>query len=167
MTENQHQDHDQTPGQAADEAAEPDQAKAPTGYTLQQFPEKMAVVRLPPGAEVPPWAESASLLSITATATETSVVCAGRDVPTKVVAQKGLTAFAVQGPLDFALVGVLASLLTPLAEAGISVFTISTYDTDWILVPMRDAEKATEAWRRHGHTVAVAVPVKPTRKGRK
>jgi hypothetical protein len=136
-------------------------------YTLQQFPEKLAVVRLPPGAEVPTWAESSSLFSITATATETSVVCAGRSVPTKVVAHRGLTAFAVQGTLDFALTGVLASLLAPLAEAEISVFTLSTYDTDWILVPATKADEAAEAWRRQGHTVAPAVPVTPPRKSRK
>ena len=137
------------------------------GYTLQQFPEKLAVVRLPAGSEVPPWAESASLLSITATATETSVICAGRDVPTKVVAQKGLTAFAVQGGPPHATAGVLSALLAPLAEAGISIFTVSTYETNWILVPLADAERAGEAWSRAGHTVVVAVPAKPVRKGRK
>lgn len=136
-------------------------------YHLQQFPEKLAVIKLPPGAEIPGWAESSSLFSITATATETSLVCAGRNVPTKVVAHKGLTAFAVQGPLDFALVGVLAGLLVPLAEAGISVFTLSTFDTDWILVPLKDADRAAEAWRRRGHTVASAIPVKPPRKNKK
>lgn len=132
-------------------------------YTLQEFPERLAVVRLPPGAEIPTWAESSSLFSITATAAETSLICAGRNVPTKQVAQKGLVAFAVQGPLDFALVGVLASLLVPLAEEKVSVFTLSTYDTDWILVPAQDAERAAEAWRRQGHTVAPAVPVKPSK----
>jgi len=142
------------------------QTEQPT-YTLQEFPEKLAVVRLPPGSEIPAWAESSSLFSITATATETSLVCAGRNVPTKQVAQKGLTAFAVQGPLDLALVGVLAGLLVPLAEAGVPVFTISTYDTDWILVPIADAERAAEAWRRRGHTVVAAVPVMPSKQPRK
>ncbi|MFA6300528.1 MAG: ACT domain-containing protein [Nocardioides sp.] len=137
---------------------------ATTTYTLQQFPEKLAVVKLPPGAEIPEWAESSSLFSITATATETSLVCAGRNVPTKQVAHKGMTAFAVMGTLDFSQTGVLAALLAPLAEAEISVFTISTYDTDWILVPVAKAEDAAEAWRRQGHTVDLAVPVKPTRK---
>ena len=135
-------------------------------YTLQQFPEKLAVVKLPPGAEIPEWAESSSLFSITATATETSLVCAGRNVPTKQVAHKGLTAFAVEGPLEFSEIGILAALLAPLAEAEISVFTISTYDTDWILVPVAKAEAAAEAWRRRGHTVALAVPVKPSGKKR-
>lgn len=136
-------------------------------YTLQQFPEKLAVVRLPPGAEVPSWAESSSLFSITATATETSLVCAGRSVPTKVVAHRGLTAFAVQGTLDPTLTGVLVSLLAPLAEAEIGVFTLSTHDTNWILVPATKADEAAEAWRRQGHTVAPAVPVTPPRKSRK
>jgi hypothetical protein len=124
------------------------------GYTLQQFPEKLAVVRLPAGSEVPPWAESASLLSITATATETSVICAGRDVPTKVVAQKGLTAFAVQGGPPHATAGVLSALLAPLAEAGISIFTVSTYDTDYLLVRAADLDRAVAALRRAGHRVS-------------
>jgi hypothetical protein len=136
-------------------------------YQLQQFPEKLAVVKLPPGAEVPSWAESSSLFSITATATETSVVCAGRSVPTKVVGWKGLTAFALTGELDNRVAGVLSELLAPLAEAEISVFTISTHETNWILVPVADAETAAEAWRRRGHTVALAVPVPPARKSRK
>lgn len=136
-------------------------------FTLQQFPEKLAVVRLAPGAEVPKWAESSSLFSITATATETSLVCATRSVPTKVPSHKPFTAFAVQGPLDVETYGVLAVLLQPLAQAQISVFTISTFDTDWILVPQALAEAATEEWRRQGHTVVAAVPVDPSGKKNK
>ncbi|HEY0889971.1 MAG TPA: ACT domain-containing protein [Nocardioides sp.] len=128
---------------------------------LNQYPETLAVVRLGPGATVPAWAESSSIFSVTATATETSVVCAARSVPKKSVHQRPFTAFAVEGPLDFALTGVLAGLLTPLAEEEISVFTLSTFDTDWILVPAGDAERAAEAWRRSGHTVEPAVPVVP------
>jgi hypothetical protein len=129
--------------------------------TLEQFPEKLAVVRLGPGAEVPAWAESSSLFSVTATALETSLVCAARSVPKKAKQAGPFTAFAVQGPLDFALTGVLVSLLEPLAEAGISVFTISTFDTDWVLVPVGEADAAAEAWRRSGHEVVIAIPVTP------
>jgi hypothetical protein len=133
-------------------------------FKLNQFPEKLAVVGLPAGAEIPRWAESSSLFSVTATATETSIVCATRSVPTKVVCQKPFTAFAVQGPLEFAMTGVLSTLLQPLAEAEISVFVISTFDTDWILVPLQDADKAAEEWRRRGHTVAAAVPEAPSKR---
>ena len=133
---------------------------------LNRFPETLAVVRLGPGTEVPAWAESSSIFSVTATATETSVVCAARSVPAKSVHQRPFTAFEVEGPLDFALTGVLVELLTPLAAAEISVFTLSTFDTDWILVPAGEADRAVEEWRRSGHEVTVAVPAKPPRKKR-
>jgi hypothetical protein len=127
-------------------------------YQIDRYPEQLAVVRLGPGAPIPAWAESSSIFSVTATAAETSVVCAARNVPKKVPHQRSFTAFAVVGPLDFALTGVLVSLLEPLAAAQISVFPISTYDTDWILVPMPEADRAAEEWRRRGHTVVPAVP---------
>jgi uncharacterized protein len=131
---------------------------------LSRYPETLAVVKLGPGSELPAWAESSSILSVTATATETSVVCAARSVPRKSVHQRPFTAFEVEGPLDFALTGVLAGLLTPLADAEISVFTLSTFDTDWILVPAGDADRAEEEWRRSGHEVSPAVPATPSRK---
>ena len=127
-------------------------------HEIEQFPEALAVVRLAPGAEIPTWAESSSIFSITATSTETSLVCAARGVPTKSVHHGPLTGFAVKGPLDLALVGVLHDLLGPLVEEQISVFTLATYDTDWILVAKDDADRAAEAWRRRGHTVAPAPP---------
>lgn len=133
---------------------------------LNRFPETLAVVRLPVGTEVPDWAESSSIFSVTVTATETSLVCAARSVPGKAVHHKPFTAFAVDGQLEFGLSGVLVDLLTPLAEAEISVFTICTYDTDWVLVPVADADRAAEAWRGRGHEVDVAVPVKPSRKSK-
>lgn len=134
---------------------------------LNRFPETLAVVRLGVGTEVPAWAESSSVFSVTVTATETSIVCAARSVPAKSVHQKPFTAFAVDGTLDFSLTGVLVELLTPLAEEEISVFTLSTYDTDWILVPVADADRAAEAWRRRGHEVEPAVPVVTTRKSKR
>jgi len=135
-------------------------------FTLEQFPEKLAVVRLGAGAEVPAWAESSSLFSVTATALETSVVCAMRSVPKKAKQAGPFIAFAVKGPLDFSLTGVLSTLLLPLAAAEISVFTLSTFDTDWILVPGGDADRAAEEWRRAGHEVTAAVPAKPRKKRR-
>jgi len=134
-------------------------------YSLARYPETLAVVQLGPGAELPEWAESSSILSVTATATETSIICAARSVPSKAKHHKPYTAFAVQpepGSADFDLssgaTGVLVALLAPLAEAGVSVFALSTFGTDWILVPKNDADKAEDAWRRSGHAVAPAVP---------
>ena len=138
-------------------------SSAARSFRLEQFPEKIAVVQLGPGAEVPDWAESSSLFSITATALETSLVCAARSVPKKAKHAGPFIAFAVQGPLDFSLTGVLATLLQPIAAAEISVFSISTFDTDWMLVPVDDAERAAETWREAGHEVVIATPVRPER----
>jgi hypothetical protein len=132
-------------------------------FTLHRYPEKLVVAGLPAGSEVPAWAESASLFAVVATPAETTIVCAGRAVPKKVRQEGPFTAFAVEGPLDHALTGVLHALLGPLAAAGISVFTVSTYATDWILVPTGKADAAAEEWRRQGHTVSVA-PVTAPRK---
>ncbi len=136
-------------------------------FTLAEYPEKLAIVQLAPGAEVPRWAESSSIFSVTATATETSLICAGRSVPTKTPSIRPLKAFRVVGTLEETMVGVLATLLTPLAEAGIAAYTFSTFETDWILVRVVDAEKAAEEWRRRGHTVTTAVPATPGRKSQK
>ena len=124
--------------------------------TLLRHDEPLAVVRLGPGTDMPSWASAATLFSVTATATETSIVCGRAGVPKKAKQEGPFTAFSVAGTLDFALTGVLSSLLVPLAEEGVSVFTLSTFDTDWILVRMRDADRAEEAWRRTGCAVLSA-----------
>lgn len=131
-------------------------------FTLASYPEKLAIVKLPPGAEVPRWAESSSLFSVTATATETSLVCAGRSVPTKTPSIRPLIAHRVVDELEPGQIGVLVSILAPLAEAGIPAYTLSTFETDWILVRVSDVEAAAEAWRRRGHRIGAAVPVKPS-----
>ncbi len=125
-------------------------------FTLVRHPEHLAVVRLGPGADLPAWASAGTLLSVTATATETSVVCGRADVPRKATQQGPYTAYAVDGPLDLAMTGVLSALLAPLAAARIPVFTLSTYDTDWILVPTGRADQADETWQGAGHEVRAA-----------
>ncbi len=122
-------------------------------HTLIQHPDALAVVRLGPGSDVPSWATAATLFSVTATKTETSIVCHASTVPTKARREGPFVAFEVAGPLDFAETGVLSGLLAPLADAGISVFTLSTYDTDWILVKADAADAAAEAWTAAGHTL--------------
>lgn len=133
-------------------------ASESTSYHLARYPEKLAVVKLGPGAEIPAWAESSSVFAVLATATETTLVCAGRNVPTKSKHQKPWTAFLLAGEYPFDASGVLAQVLAPLAEAEIGVFVLSTFDSDWILVDTALAERAEEAWRRSGHTTAPAAP---------
>jgi hypothetical protein len=95
-----------------------------------------------------------SFLSVTRTADELSVVCAQDAVPGGVRCERGWRCLRVAGTLEFSLVGVLASLLGPLADAAVGVFVVSTFDTDYLLVKERDFGRAVEALRRHGHPVS-------------
>jgi len=97
----------------------------PLDLPLILLPERLAVCRLPAEAPFPDWARPGDLLSFTRTRDELSVVCAERFVPPEMRAERGWRALQVQGVLDFALVGVLASICVPLARAGVSIFALS------------------------------------------
>jgi hypothetical protein len=112
-----------------------------------------AVCRLEPGAPIPPWATAGDLFSITGTADELSVVCRQDAVPDGINCERGWRCLRVAGSIPFSVVGVLASLTAPLAEAGISVFAISTFDTDYLLVRAQDLERVVDILRRRGHTI--------------
>jgi hypothetical protein len=118
--------------------------------------DRLAVCRLAPGDELPTWATAGlptSITSITRTVTELSVVCPESVAPEATKAVRGWRVFQVEGVLDFALTGILASLAQPLAEAGVSLFALSTYDTDYVLVQEKDLDRAIEALTGAGHQV--------------
>jgi hypothetical protein len=112
-----------------------------------------AVCRLEPGAPVPGWATAGAFFSITRTADALSVVCPEEAVPGGVQCERGWRCLRVAGAIPFSAVGVLASLTTPLAEAGVSVFAVSTFDTDYLLVKAADLGRAVDILRRRGHTI--------------
>jgi hypothetical protein len=114
---------------------------------------EMVVARLAADDPIPAWATRGSISSITRTAEELSVVCAAADVPPGVQAERGWRCLRVAGPLDFSLTGVLASILGPLATAGVSIVAISTYDTDYVLVREQSFAPAVECLRAAGHEV--------------
>lgn len=120
--------------------------------TLDVMPGELAVCRLPPDAPVPDRAQG-DFVSVTRTPGELFVACTAGGVPDGVTGECGWRAVAVRGPLAFSLTGVLASLATPLAEAGVPVFVMSTYDTDYLLVREGDVDRAKETLRAAGHTV--------------
>ena len=97
-------------------------------------------------------------VSITRTAEELSVVCSPEAVPEGVSHEPGWRALTVDGPLDFSLTGVLASLAGPLAEAGIPIFVVSTYDTDWLLVQAERLDAAVAVLRARGHDITPEAP---------
>ncbi len=108
---------------------------------LLLYEERFAACRLDPEDPIPTWAQG-TLLSITRTPRELSILCAESAVPPGVQAEIGFRALELEGPLDFSAVGILASLAAPLAEANISILAISTFDTDVVLVRECDLERA-------------------------
>jgi hypothetical protein len=112
-----------------------------------------AVASLAADESLPAWAAGRELLSITRTRAELSIVCQEHLVPAGIVSKRGWRCLQVAGPLDLSLVGVLVSLAEPLARAGIPIFVISTFDTDYLLIHAGDLGRATEALTRAGHQV--------------
>ncbi len=112
---------------------------------LKVLTESFGICRLDKGTPVPCWlTASESFYAVVVTADEISIVCQDNLIPDGCLSEKNYRALKVQGPLDFSLTGVLASLLSPLAEAGIAVFAISTYDTDYILVKQDKRDRAID-----------------------
>lgn len=121
--------------------------------TLLEMAGSFAVCKLPSGSAIPAWATAGDVFSVTRTADELSVVCRQETVPSGTHCESEWRCLRVAGSMPFALVGVLASLTTPIARAGIGVFAFSTFDTDYLLVKEADFQQATSALRAAGHRV--------------
>jgi len=122
--------------------------------TLLVLEGRFAIVRLSPDAGLPWWAAtSEGLLSFTRSAEETSLICEERVVPADAQAERGFRALRVAGTLPFDATGVLASLAAPLADGGVSIFAISTFDTDYLLVRETSLSAAVRALRENGHSI--------------
>lgn len=93
-------------------------------------------------------------MSITYTAEETSVLCALESVPDSVKAEKPWRAFRISGTLDFNEIGIISALVKPLADAAISIFVVSTFDTDYLLVKSGRLRDAISVFEQHGHRVS-------------
>jgi L-amino acid N-acyltransferase YncA len=120
---------------------------------LTAVPGTYAVCRLDAGAAVPAWATAGLFLSISRTAEELSVVCPQDAVPADVRGERGWACLRVAGAIPFGVVGVLYRLTAPLSVAGVSVFVVSTFDTDYLLLKETDRARAVDVLRRQGHTV--------------
>jgi hypothetical protein len=114
---------------------------------------ELAVSRLPPDAAIPEWAWRGAVQVVMRTPGELSIVCAAADVPLDVRSEKGWRCFSLAGPIAFTETGVLSSMAAPLAEAGIGIFVISTFDTDYVLVPGERLADAVRALESAGHRV--------------
>jgi hypothetical protein len=117
---------------------------------LQILEKSFAVCRLEPKSNIPTWALAGAFFSISRTETELSVVCEESLVPLEVRSETGWRILQVLGTLDFNLTGILASIVNPLAEAKISIFSISTFDTDYVLVKDVSLELSCQVLRSKG-----------------
>jgi uncharacterized protein len=112
-----------------------------------------AIVRLGPGEMVPAWLGDTPFLSITRTEEELSIICDQRQVPLSVAAEREWRGLKVEGPIDLSTPGVLASLASPLGDAGVPIFALSTFDTDYLLVRADRFEEACRVLAASGHIV--------------
>jgi hypothetical protein len=125
-----------------------------TPMLLTVLDRRLAVCRLDADSRVPTWVDrAADFVTLTRTSDELSIVCDIDVVPRSVPMEGPWRAFKVQGPLVMTLIGVVAALANPLSAAGISIFAISTYDTDYVLVHEPDLDAAIEALIGAGHIV--------------
>ena len=128
--------------------------RAPNGsLRLSVLEERFAVCRLGSRAEIPPWATSAPFFCVTRTPDELSIVCPEERVLAGITCERGWRAFKLVGPFDFGLVGVLTSVIAPLAESAVGIFAMATYDTDYVLVRESQLDLAMAALRERGHEV--------------
>lgn len=142
--------------------------------TLRLQDPVLAVARLPVGNGLPWWAAATDgFLVYCRDTVETTVVCDDRRVPGSVPAERGFRALRIDGPLPFDATGVLSAVAGPLAGAGIPIFAISTFETDYILIRQEDLASAMGALAAAGHTVrgdpqgpaTGAIPTAPASRG--
>lgn len=124
--------------------------------TLDLLRDEYAICRLPPESAVPAWANKGVLNAVVRTPDELSIVCLASGVPTRVKRQAEYRVLRVAGPLDLSLTGVLLGIAAPLAASTVSIFAVSSYDTDYVLVRAAQLEAARRALTGAGMTVRQA-----------
>ncbi len=120
-------------------------------FKFRQLPGPYAIVRLPPDAPIPNWAAKDDFTSITRTTDELSIVCPADNLPAEVHSEFHWICLKLEGPFPFSLTGVLLSFVEPLSNNGVPIFSISTYDTDYILIQEEFAGVAIDTLQQAGH----------------
>lgn len=125
----------------------------PNNLTLRLHEEDFAICRLPSQESIPPWASIGAFVSVSRTTDELSIFCPAQNVPQGVKYEANWRLFQLRGPFPFTAVGILASVLSPLAEAKVSILAFSTFDTDYIAVKQAQLSDAIQALETAGHIV--------------
>jgi uncharacterized protein len=123
--------------------------------TLIVLPDRYAICRLSPTERIPEWAAGDDFVSISRSRDELSIVCPEQNVPAGTNSAKGWRVLRCEGPLDYTLSGIMASLAEPLADAGVPIFPVATHDTDYVLIKEPQLEAAIHALTSYGHAVRV------------
>jgi hypothetical protein len=123
-----------------------------------QLPGPYAIVRLAPDAPIPAWASLSNpaqgdLTSITRTADELSIVCPAANLPPDVHSPHRWICLKLEGPFPFTQTGVLLSFIEPLSNNAVPIFAISTFDTDYVLIP-EEHGRAIDILREAGHELS-------------
>jgi hypothetical protein len=116
------------------------------------MPENYAICSFPPDMTLPDWTDRSSIFSITKTPKEITVVCEENLVPGECKRSENWKCIKVEGSFDLDAVGVLASIAGPLAQNKISLYVISTFDTDYVLIHVNDIDKAVSCLSEFGHS---------------
>lgn len=122
-------------------------------YILELFPDKLAICRSDQNAALPDIGQISGYYALIQTPNETTLICPEKSAPEFLLKDSGWRALEVQGPLEFNMIGVLSELAGCLARASVSIFVISTYDTDTILVKDQMLANAVQALISDGHQV--------------
>lgn len=125
----------------------------PRRLAIRTVEGRFAVHRLPPDAEMPADLPRGPLVSVTRTPEELSVVAPEGTAVLGSRCEPDWACYRIVGPLSFSWTGIVASLTSALADAAVPVFVLSTFDTDWILVPAARVDDAARAFRAAGHDV--------------
>lgn len=114
-----------------------------------------AIYQLDPDSDIPSWFDKSEFFSITRTDEEISVICKQPESPVSgnVVSAENRRIIRANGPFDLSITGIIAGMTAALAKSQISVFTVSTYNTDYVLVEEENLLHAVEALQQNGYKV--------------
>jgi hypothetical protein len=122
---------------------------------LSLLKDKYAICTLPKDAPIPDWALTQSLISITRSEKELTIVCRQDIIPSEPQSDLNWRCFRIDGSFDLNQIGVISSISSPLADAGVSIYVISTYDTDYFLVKENNLDKTISTLSNSGHSVTI------------
>jgi len=120
---------------------------------LKLLKDKYSVCRLNKDDEIPKWIFNEEFFSITKTEDELSIVCLQDKIKEDIKCERDWKILKIEGPLDFSLIGILSKISTLMANNNISIFAISTYDTDYILIKEESIDKAIEILENNNYNI--------------